>query len=152
MNKDLYLFREVRPSTLVEEAMRFDPNSLETLSTETVSKYLIALGQYLIYFKSELNKTKANIAKKKKLFESSLSVSLDVKTVKKYGTKKAASEYLVSTVDGLSQLDAEIAVLSEELTYLDGMDKPINEYINTFKRELSRREQELFTIRSERRA
>lgn len=151
MNKDLYLFREVKPSTLVEEAMRFDPNTLGSLDTLTVSKYLVALGQYLIYFKSETNKTKAEIAKKKKLYTTSLSLSLDAKTLKEWKTKTAAVEFLVSTVPNLSALDEEIADLKQELTYLDGMDKPISEYIATFKRELSRREQELFTTRAERR-
>lgn len=151
MNQDLYLFRKVKASSLVEEAMEFDPNTLGSLETLTVSKYSIALAQYLVYFKSEVNQTKAILAKKRKLFDTSLSLSLDPATLKKFKTKTAATEFLVSTVPNLSALDGEMDVLKQELVHLDGMDKSISEYIATFKRELTRREQELFTIRAERR-
>lgn len=152
MDKDLYLFRQIKPSSLVEEAMEFNPNTLGSLETLTVSQYSIALAQYLVYYKSETNITKANVAKKQKLFNSSLSIALDKDTLKKYKTKAAATEFLLGTVPDLSQLDSEIATLKQELLYLDGIDRSISEYIATFKRELTRREQELFTIRAERRS
>ena len=45
----------------------------------------------------------------------------------------------------------EIEDLKLELIKTEGIDKAINEYIATFKKELSRREQELFATRAERR-
>lgn len=151
MNKDLYVFNNIRPSSLVEEAFAFDPKNLGQLQTVTVSQYVVALAQYLVFFKSETNKTKAEIAKKKGLLDSSLSMSLTPDILKKYKTKTAATEYLLNTVADLTKLNEEITNSKQELIHLEGMDKVIGEFIAAFKRELSRREQELFTIRAERR-
>lgn len=151
MDQDLYLFRQVTPSNLVDEAFKFDPNTLGELDTLTISKYLIALGQYLIYFTSEVNRLKATMVKKRRLFDSSVSIALTPDILKQYKTKIAATTFLVNTTPKLSELKEKLNVLNEELAHVEGIDKSINEYINTFKRELSRREQELFTTRTERR-
>lgn len=152
MNEDLYLFRSIRPSSLVEEAMKFNPNTLGSLETLTVSQYSLALAQYLVYYRSEVNITRADIAKKQKFFNSSLSLAMDADILKTFKTKVAATDYLLVTIPDLAKLDEEIETLKLELIYLDGIDKSISEYIATFKRELSRREQELFTVRAERRS
>lgn len=136
--------------TLVDEIWKFNPRSLGNLDGVTISMYSIALAQFLIYFKSEQNQTKAKIAKKKKLFESSIAIVLDADVLKKYKTKTAATDYLVNTNANLSQLNDQMDEMKLELMKLDGIDKTISEYIATFKRELTRRENELYAIRAER--
>jgi hypothetical protein len=151
MDKGIYSFSKIKINkNLLDEVWSFDPMSLDSLDNITISKYAIALSQYLIYYKYEVNKTRAELSKKKRLFENSLSLSLDDADIKKYKTKKAASDYLVNTNTELYKLDDEINNLQNELVILDGIDKSISEYIATFKRELTRREQEIFAIRSER--
>lgn len=137
---------------LLDEIWRFNPNTLDSLSTETVSKYSLALAQYLIFFKAEQNKTKAQLVKKKRFFESSILMCLSTSDIpKEYKTKAEKVEYLVNTTAELSKVTEDINNLDEELIRIEGVDKSIVEFIATFKRELGRREQELFTTRRERR-
>jgi hypothetical protein len=135
----------------LDQVWAFSPNKLGSLTNEMVSQYSIALAQYLIYFKWEQNKARAEITKKKRLLESAISISVDEKLQKKYKTKAALTEYMINTSPELNKLSEEIDTLQMELTKTDGIDKVINEYIATFKKELSRREQELFATRAERR-
>lgn len=154
MDDGLYSYRNVTINkSFLDEVWRFDPNTLESKDSLEISKYSIALAQYLIYFRSEYNKTRAILAKKKKTIDSSLNLSIgDVdKTIKKrFSTKAAITEFLLATIPELSELNEEITSLQEEINYLDGMDRAVAEYIATFKRELTRREKELYSIRSER--
>lgn len=153
MDNGLYSYRNVQINkNFLDEVWKFDPMTLESKDTLTISKYSIALAQYLVFFRSEFNKSKAMLVKKKRLLEASLIIATGNKDIqKKFKTKKEAVEYLLSTVPELTKLDEETTVLQEELNHLDGIDKATSEYIATFKRELTRREKELLTIRSERR-
>lgn len=135
----------------LDEVWRFSPNNLSSLNAETVSKYSIALAQYLIYFKYEQNKTKAQLTKKRKFLESSILMVVDSDLAKKYKTKAAQSEFIINTNPELSKLSEEIEELQLELMKIEGIDKSVSEFIATFKRELSRREKELFATRTERR-
>jgi len=151
MDQAITSFQNIKiNNTLVDEIWNFNPRSLNNLDGATISMYSIALAQFLIYFKSEQNQTKAEIAKKNKLFESSIAIVLDKEVLKQYKTKSAATDYLISTNVDLSRLNDQIDELKLELIKLDGIDKTISEYIATFKRELTRRENELYAIRAER--
>jgi len=151
MDQAITSFQNIKiNNTLVDEIWNFNPRSLNNLDGVTISMYSIALAQFLIYFKSEQNQTKAEIAKKNKLFESSIAIVLDKEVLKQYKTKSAATDYLISTNVDLSRLNDQIDELKLELIKLDGIDKTISEYIATFKRELTRRENELYAIRAER--
>ena len=152
MDEGLYSYRNVKVNKdFLDQVWSFDPNTLDSKDSLVISKYSIALAQYLIYFRSEYNKTKAILAKKKRLLESSLNLStVDDSVKKKYGTKAAITDFLLTTVPELSELNEEIISLQEEINYLEGVDKAVTEYIATFKRELTRREKELYSIRSER--
>jgi hypothetical protein len=135
----------------LEEVWKFNPITLGSLDELTVSQYSICLAQYLIFFRSELNQTKAIIAKKKKLLDSSIAVAMDAEVIKKYKTKTAAIDFIKNSNQELSILEDEISSLMDEVIRIDGIDKAVSEYIATFKRELTRREKEIFAIRAERR-
>jgi hypothetical protein len=152
MDNGLYSFRKIEINhSFLDTIWKFNPMTLGSLDDLTVSKYSIALAQYLIFFKSELNQTKASIVKKKKFLDTSVSIAMTDKLIKQYKTKVATTEYLITTLPELSKLSEEISELQSEVTHLDGVDKSISEYIATFKRELGRREKEIFAIRAERR-
>lgn len=152
MSNGLFAFRKIEiDQGFLDRIWRFKPSTLESLTAATVSQYSIALAQYLIFFRSEINKTKAEIVKKKKFLDSSISLSIDDSVKKKYKTKTAIYDFLINSVPELYKLEQEIASLQLEIIKLDGIDKSVSEYIATFKRELGRREQELFSIRAERR-
>jgi len=151
LDKGVFAFKGITPSNLVDVALKFDPNRLDQLPSIDVSKYCASLGQYLIYFKYEVNKLKAELVKKKKILNDSLMMALTKETIKVHGTKTAATSFLINTVPDLSKLDKEIEDMKEELTLVEGIDKTVAEFIMVFKRELTRREQELYTARTERR-
>ncbi len=153
MDNGLHSFKKIQINqTFLDKVWNFDPTTLGSLDDLTISQYSIALAQYLIFFRSELNKTKATIVKKRKFLDSSISMAINDKISKKYKTKTAIHEYLINTLPELSKLSEELSELQSEVTHLDGVDKSVSEYIATFKRELGRREKELFAIRAERRA
>ena len=136
----------------LEKIWKFNPITLGSLDDLTVSQYSICLAQYLIFFRSELNQTKATIAKKKKLLDSSIAIAMDAEVIKRYKTKTAAIDFIKNSNSELSALEGEIDDLQNEVIRIDGIDKSVSEYIATFKRELTRREKEIFAIRAERRS
>jgi len=136
----------------LEQIWKFNPVTLGSLDDLTVSQYSICLAQYLIFFRSELNQTKAIIAKKKKLLDSSIAIAMDAKIIKTYKTKTAAIDFIKNSSPELSALEEQIDNLKDEVIRIDGIDKAVSEYIATFKRELTRREKEIFAIRAERRS
>jgi hypothetical protein len=151
LKQDIYLFDKViKDFSLVEEAMTFDARSLEATDGVKISQYCIALAQYLIYFTSTVNKTRADINSIKRFMDVSVNVSLTNDLVKKYKTKAAAAEQLIMNDPILSKKREEVDALSDELVYVEGINKSIDTLIATFKRELTRRENELHSTRQER--
>ena len=84
------------------------------------------------------------------VFLSGIEIALDKDTLKRYKTKAAAVEFVISTSEALNQIRKDVDTLKEELMRVEGVDKMISDLIATFKRELTRRENELYTVRKER--
>jgi vacuolar-type H+-ATPase subunit I/STV1 len=80
----------------------------------------------------------------------SLILSKDKKLLKEHKTRSSAVDFLVSTNDYLTETQSKLDILNIELMHIDGIDKNISELIATIKRELTRREKELYTVRMER--
>jgi len=151
MHNDVLLFQYVKPNTdLIEEAMGYDVRKLEQTSGETLSKYAIVLSQYNVFFNSERNKTKVKIHKAKRLLDGITNTLLTKEDVKKYGTKTAAINHIISSSAKYSGINDDINVANEELLYIDGIDKTVSDLVATLKRELTRRENELHANRFER--
>jgi hypothetical protein len=150
MNKDILSYELLKPNqSLIDEIWSFDVNTLESVEDIKISKYAIALGQWLIYYRSQVNSTKAILSSKQSDIEFVLSSVIGPEDVKKYGTKTAATTYLIQTDSTISKMNDEINKLKSDLIRVDGIDKAVSELIAAFKRELSRRENELYTIRKE---
>jgi hypothetical protein len=148
---DKNIFDNVNPNkTFVEEILAFDVNQLEATDGADISKFCSALGQYLIYMKYQMNKTKVEIVRRKRKIDGIIANLLSPELIKKYGTKTNVVAYLMSTVEELIRLRKEIEPLDDELMLLEGLDKGISELIAVFKRELTRRDNELYQIRQER--
>jgi hypothetical protein len=153
MDKEVLYFQHVKPNgELIDEIFNYDVRELEQTNDVTLSKYAIALSQYLIYFKSQCNKTKVDIGRKKRVLDSGINQLITKEVLKQYKSKSDASNYLISNTKDLDILNSEIEALKDELMLLDGIDKTMTELIATFKRELTRRENELYSIRKERRS
>ena len=151
MDKEVLYFQNMKPSDeLIEEIFNYDVRTLETTNDITLSKYAIALAQYLVYFKSQTNRTKVDSGRKKRVLDSGVNQLITKEVLREYKTKADASGYIISNTKELNTLNDEISNLKDELILIDGIDRTVSELIATFKRELTRRENELYTARRER--
>lgn len=151
MDEGVLLFNNMRPDkSFIEEVFKFDARNLEHTDSSEISKYAITLSQYLIYFKSQVNETKVNIYKKKRFVENSVNQLITKDVLKQYKTKRDATYFIIANTASLNEAQDSIEALEEELILVEGVDKAISELIATFKRELTRRENELYQIRQER--
>ncbi len=138
-------------SDVVQNILILNYNKLDSISDIDLSKYCIILSQYIIYFKWQFNKTKADLMILKNKMESVLFHIMTPEIIKKYSTKTEAKHRLINDVPALIELQQQIDKLEYELFLADGLDKPVQEFINVLKKEQSRRENELVANRYERR-
>ena len=153
MDKDVMSFIKIQINNdLLEEIWKFDPRQLDNIKGIQLSSFSIALAQYLIYFTYQKNIVKADVYRLNKMIDRTISLILseDKDLLKKYKTKSSAVDFLISTNTFLMETQSELDILNMELMRIGGIDKTISELIATIKRELTRRENELYTVRMER--
>ncbi len=154
MDKDLLSFKKIKiNSDLLDEIWAFDPRDLDSLDGAKVSSYAMCLSQYLIYFTYQRNITKAEVHKLSRHIDRTASLILTSGDIdrKRFKTKSAGIDYIISTNTDLMGSQSKLETLQTELHHIEGIDKQISELIATLKRELTRRENELYRIRQERR-
>ena len=154
MDPDMMVFTKIQINhDLLNEVWKFDPRRLDEIKGVTLSSYTIVLAQYLIYFTYQKNIVKADVHRLNKMIDRTVSLILskDTNLLKEYKTKSSAIDFLISTDSYLMETQSKLDVLNRELTHIEGMDKTISELIATIKRELTRRENELYATRMERR-
>jgi vacuolar-type H+-ATPase subunit I/STV1 len=139
--------------SLLDEVWSFDPRELDNKSGVDLSRYAVCLSQYLVYYTFNKNKTKAEIHRLNKYIERSVSMRLadDKELSKRFKTKADAINFLITSDTDLMEKQARLDALNLELIEIEGMDKSISELVATIKRELTRRENELYSMRRERR-
>ncbi len=91
MDKEVLYFQNMKPSDeLIEEIFNYDVRTLETTNDITLSKYAIALAQYLVYFKSQTNRTKVDSGRKKRVLDSGVNQLITKEVLREYKTKADA--------------------------------------------------------------
>jgi hypothetical protein len=152
MDKQLLSFTSVKPSDdLISEIWSFDVKNLESVNDSKLSKYVIALSQWLIYYKSQVNETRAQINQLNSDLEFLMATWMTKEILKEYKTQTAAREYLIRGNPESAIMFDKTQALKLDMIKVDGIDKAVTELISAFKRELTRRDNELYTIRKERR-
>jgi len=152
MDKEVLSFTKVQPSSdLINEIWAFNVSNLHSITDSTLSQYVIALGQWLIYYKAQINETKAQINQLQSDIEFLVSTWMTKDILKEHKTQTAAREYLIRSNPESASMQDKLQKLKHELIKVDGIDKAVSELIAAFKRELTRRDNELYTIRKERR-
>ena len=152
MDKGVLSFTKVQPvGDLINEIWSFNVKNLHSLADPVISQYVIALSQWLIYFKSQVNETKARISKLKSDTEFLVATWMTKEILKEYKTQTAARDYLIRNNPESAVMYDKMKELQLDLIKVDGIDKAVTELISAFKRELTRRDNELYTIRKERR-
>jgi len=151
MDRDVLVFKNTKPNNdFVDEVFRLDIRTLDTIDDRLISKYASVLSQYLIYFKYQQNSAKAEMYRLQRKLELSTTQLITKDILKQYKTKRDAMSYLTANTKDLYIMDGKIEDLKVELILIEGIDKTIQEYIATLKRELTRRENELWETRMER--
>ena len=136
MDEGMGLIKNVNPSReFIDEILTFDVKKLEATSGVTLSKFTIALSQYLVYFKSEVNKTRVEIHRKQRFLDNSVAQLLSKDMIKQYKSKAAAYSAIVSNTKMYTEMSEEVGRLKDELVLVDGVDKTISELIAAFDKE-----------------
>jgi hypothetical protein len=152
MDKGVLSFTKVQPSDdLINEIWSFNVKNLHSLADPTLSQYVIALSQWLIYYKAQVNESKARINQLNSDIEFLVATWMTKEILKEYKTQTAAREYLIRNNTESAVMFERLQELKHELIKVDGIDRAVSELIAAFKRELTRRDNELYTIRKERR-
>ena len=153
MNEDVLSFTNIKiDHELLNKIWTLDPKTLEHIDGAELSSYALCLAQYLIYFTYQRNLTKAEQHRLTKYIDRRISLMLMTEEeTKRFKTKAAASDYFISTDIELMDSQSKLEAIQKELLQVEGMDKVVSELIATIKRELTRRENDLYQVRMERR-
>jgi hypothetical protein len=152
MDNGVLSFTKVQPSNdLINEIWAFNVQNLHAISDTTLSQYVIALSQWLIYYKAQVNETKAKINQLSSDIEFLVATWMTKEILKEYKTQTAARDYLIRGNAGSSAMFDKMQKFKLDMIKVDGIDKAVTELISAFKRELTRRDNELYMIRKERR-
>jgi vacuolar-type H+-ATPase subunit I/STV1 len=153
MDTDAKIFRNISPDiSLIDEIFRYDVRQLESTESKRISMYVVALSQYLIYLRSQVNTTKAEVIRNKRNLDNGVNQLITKEVIKEYKTKSDAYNHIVQNNEILGELNEQIENLKDELILVEGVDKTVSELIAALKRELTRRENELYSTRMERRS
>ena len=116
MDEGLLLFQKSKPeNSLIEDIFSYDVRTLEQTDDMFISKGVIALSQYLVYFKSQYNITRAEITRKERILEGVLFGLITPAIIKEFKTKKDARASLVYTNQVLNTLQDEIDALKKQM-------------------------------------
>lgn len=152
MDNGVLYFQKVRPDLdFMNEIFQFDARSLQELDSAKISQYCVALSQFVIFLKSEMNRTQSEINMKQRFVDSTVTMLLTSDMIKAHKTKTAAIDHIVSNSEGCMKAKEEIGALKDELMLIEGQDRNLVELVNAFKRELTRRENEYDSTRMGRR-
>jgi len=114
---------------------------MEVISSSTLSKYTVMLGQYLITLQIRFNTARVIGSQKKKVLERKVQVLIQ-SGVTEGKTLKEREANAIALDPELQVLELEYDEAAAERDLLDGIDKPIIELINALKSELRRRADE----------
>jgi len=149
MDEGVLSFMDVEPDQdFMKRIFSYDVRDFEQTDSRILSEYISALSQYLIYFKSQQNKTKVEVFKAQREFDLIINQLLTKDVIAQYKTKTSAEAFLISNTEELKDRGEIIKGLKAELMLIEGIDKTIQEYIAALKRELTRREHEYFETKA----
>ena len=143
--EELMVFKMPKNIPLMDEIFAFDPRNLEATPSAKLSQYTIGLAQFLIFFSSQINKTKVQLMQKNRVIDTYINQS-ELK-----GTKVERRRKVIDAHEELQAIEKGVELLEAEIKLTDGLEKYYLELIQSLKRELTRREFEMKFSRDERR-
>ncbi len=144
--EELMVYKMPKNIPLMDEIFVFDTRNLEATPSAKLSQFAIGIAQFLIFFSSQRNKTKVQLMQKNRVIDVYVN-----KSELKGRTKVEKRQKVIEAHDELQAIEKGIEVLEYEIQMTEGQEKYYTELINSFKRELTRREFEMKFSRDERR-
>jgi type IV secretory pathway VirJ component len=144
--EDLMVYKMPRNKNLMDEIFAFNPMNLDATPSAKLSMFAIGLAQFLIYFTSQINKSRVKLMQKERQLELYITQS-----PLKGKTKSDKRAMVIEANHELQQIVIDIEALEAELKMTENLEKYYVEIINSLKRELTRREVEMKFTRDERR-
>jgi hypothetical protein len=132
---------------LVAEIMSMSLRDLESIDDIDLSRYIIALSQYVVFLRKQVNYANLKYFLNKRQFEEIVSEGMLTQQGK---TVKEKREKTVRASAELRWLQETMDKYEAEKILLDKMDDSIIHYINALKKEQTRRDNERYTSRRER--
>lgn len=130
-------------TTLVEEALSFDASTLHQIDVGLLRKYIVVLGQYLITLQHEENLAEAAYVSWQKALDAHV---YSVMRSSSFGGKKMTVKEKVAIIvdedDHARELNRQLLVAEAKKTIIKNMHKPVEQYINTLKKEIDARDQD----------
>jgi len=136
----LSLYSAMPPSD-IEEVFNFQVREMDSTPSQTISRYTVMLGQYLITLKVRFNTARVIAGQQKKVLDRKVK-NLIGSGVIEGPTLKERERNAISSSEELQALELDHDEAAAERDLLDGLDKPITELINALKSELRRRAEE----------
>lgn len=139
-SEELLLHYCAPSDTLVSEVLQFDVNKLTENTDEQLSKYIIILGQYLVTLRYNINLKSVEYMLLNKSFEHDVAIlTFKEKFPKEVSTAKTKRAYIIENVQSVN--DKYVSMLQAEAykMIIENMDKSVDCFLNSLKKELSRR-------------
>lgn len=132
--------------TIVDKALSFNVRDLDTVPDTDITKMIVGLSQYLVYVSLQINKAKIQKITLEREIEIDVVTFLATSGLSK-GTKAEKRMMAVGSSAALSKKDEDLQEIVVECVLLENIDKYLEFYVNSMKKELHRRERE-FTIKN----
>ena len=139
-SESLSLYSAMPPSD-IEQVFNFNVRDMDATPAQTLSRYTVMLGQYLITLQVRFNTARVIAGQKKKVLDRKIQDLINNGTAEG-ATLKERERNAVGLSAELQALELDYDEASAERDLLDGIDKPIIELINALKSELRRRAEE----------
>jgi len=140
------LLDKIKPnSCLIEEVFSLDASKIGTISDEKLRQYLIALGQYLITLQCEENKVDAISSSWQKSLDAHIFRVLNMGAAIVPSKIKTVSEkraWVLENDNDAKIIYTEYITADSKKKVLKNLTKPVEQFINTLKKEIDARESE----------
>lgn len=134
------MFDYCRPNdTILQKALNFNASLLDSLEDSDLSKFIIALGQYLVYLKYKENECSIKKIELNKQYEYECFKKIFEVKWKTNTPVKEKMRFVSSNDLELKALEKEKDIAESEYAILEGMYGAFLEYLNAYKKEQGRR-------------
>lgn len=125
---------------ILKRVSSFDANEIDTIDAEDLSRFIIVLGQFLVFINYNENLAKIKSMDAERQFDRRVLSEVGKLKWKTGTTMKEKVFSVVSEVPELSEMENYKEMCKYEVQMYHGLYSTILEYMNAYKREQNRRQ------------